>query len=356
MSIHAAKGLEFPVVFVSALHRSPANDKPVIAFSPTAGLGIKWRHPVTGRGTPDASHRALGVDLKRREAEEENRLLYVAMTRAEDRLFLTYAEREKKSTTWQKAVRGIEAATIAEQVIDAPPSAAIATAAAVELILDPPVVTGQYDSSASVTDVAMFHGCPQRYYLARRVGIEPETDRPGTGAIELGVAVHRTLAGEEVDHSEARELAARFVTSDLGKRAAVAGRREREYDFLFYLEDVVLRGVIDLWFEEGGELVLVDYKTDREESPEAYELQLRIYALALERYAGRLPDRVVLHYLRSNRAVPVRLGNLEEVGEVVREFRMAQEQMEFAMKPGEQCARCPFFHAPCPADPNLVGG
>jgi len=36
---------------------------------------------------------------------------------------------------------------------------------------------------------------------------------------------------------------------------------------LFYIEDVVLRGVIDLWFEEAGELILVDYKTDREESP-----------------------------------------------------------------------------------------
>ena len=78
-------------------------------------------------------------------------------------------------------------------------------------------------------------------------------------------------------------------------------------------------------------------------------MQLRIYALALERYAGRLPDRVVLYYLRSNRAVPVRLGELEEVRGVVREFRAAQEEMRFAMKPGEQCARCPFYHAPCPA-------
>ena len=349
MSIHAAKGLEFPVVFVSALHRRPDTRKPVIAFSPLVGIGVKWRHPVTGDGASDTSHFKLVEEIKRREAEEEDRLLYVAMTRAEDRLFLTYAQREKGSSIWQKAAERIGAATYAEQAADPPLLAAKAVVGAAETILERPVVTGQYDSSASVTDVALFHACPQRYYLSRRLGVEGEADRAGTGAIATGIAVHRILAGEEVDHPEGRELAARFDASELGQRAAKAGRRECEYDFLFYVEDVVLSGVIDLWFEEGGELVLVDYKSDREESPEAYELQLRIYALALERYAGRLPDRVALYYLRSNRAVPVRLGELEEVRGVVREFRKAQEEMRFAMKPGEQCARCPFYHAPCPA-------
>ena len=61
---------------------------------------------------------------------------------------------------------------------------------------------------------------------------------------------------------------------------------------------------IDLWFEEAGEeLMVVDYKeTDRMadgESPSAaYALQLQIYALALERSAGRIADRAVLYYLR----------------------------------------------------------
>ena len=92
MSIHAAKGLEFPVVFVSALHRGPDSRKPVIAFSAAAGLGAKWRHPVTGKGNPTRRNAQSIEELKQKEKAEENRLLYVAMTRAEDRLILSHAE------------------------------------------------------------------------------------------------------------------------------------------------------------------------------------------------------------------------------------------------------------------------
>jgi len=70
-------------------------------------------HPTTGKGASDPAHRRLNEERKRREAEEENRLLYVAMTRAEDRLLLTYAERERGSSPWQKAVASIEAVTYA---------------------------------------------------------------------------------------------------------------------------------------------------------------------------------------------------------------------------------------------------
>src|SRR5262249_39297568 len=85
MSIHAAKGLEFPVVFVSALHRGPDRRTPVILYSADLGLGAKWRNPATGRGVSDAVHGELSERRKRAEEEEENRLLYVAMTRAEER-------------------------------------------------------------------------------------------------------------------------------------------------------------------------------------------------------------------------------------------------------------------------------
>ena len=92
MTIHAAKGLEFPVVFVSALHRRPDRRKPVIAVSRETGLGVKWRHPVTGQGCSDPVHSGLMQQIELKEKAEENRLLYVAMTRAQDRLILSHAE------------------------------------------------------------------------------------------------------------------------------------------------------------------------------------------------------------------------------------------------------------------------
>ncbi|MFR2512737.1 MAG: PD-(D/E)XK nuclease family protein [Lachnospira eligens] len=55
-----------------------------------------------------------------------------------------------------------------------------------------------------------------------------------------------------------------FVQSDTGKRAASAvrsGKARREQPFVFEYESQLIQGIIDLYFEEDGELVIVDYKT-----------------------------------------------------------------------------------------------
>jgi ATP-dependent helicase/nuclease subunit A len=348
MTIHAAKGLEFPVVFVSALHRGPDRRKPVIAASRDTGLGVKWRHPLTGEGHSDSVHVALIEQMELREKAEENRLLYVAMTRAQDRLILSHAE-GKRASPWQKLA---EPAVPESATPPDPLTPGSTTGSVAEEVLDPPEVSGQYDSVVAVTSVAMFRACPRRYYLGRYLGLEPAADRPGTGAVELGLEVHRALAGEEIGSAEANELAARFRSSELGRRAESATRIEREFDFLFETDDVIVRGQIDLWFEEGGELVIVDYKTDRDESAsEGYALQLRLYALALERYAGRRPDRAVLYYLRSNRIVEISLSDkdLAAARNAVRELREAQDRLRFPLKVGEQCRKCFFWGGICPA-------
>jgi ATP-dependent exoDNAse (exonuclease V) beta subunit len=345
MTIHAAKGLEFPVVFLSALHRRPDRTKPVIAVSRETGLGVKWRHPATGKSHSDLAHRALIQEIEQKETAEENRLLYVAMTRAKDRLILSHTE-GKRISPWQK----LAVSVVPESAPPEPVATGSAAAGVAEDVLDPPEVSGQYDSAVAVTSVAMFQACPRRYYLSRYLGLEPTPDRPGTGAIELGLEVHSALAGEVVESAEARELAARFRSSDLGRRAQSASRIEREFDFLFETEDVIVRGQIDLWFEDGGELVIVDYKTDRDESgSDGYALQLRLYAVALERYAGRRPDRAVLYYLRSNRIVEIGLtdANLAAARDAVGELKQAQDQLQFPLKVGDQCRKCLFWRGVC---------
>jgi len=155
---------------------------------------------------------------------------------------------------------------------------------------------------------------------------------------------------EEIESDEANELVARFRTSDLGRRAASATRIEREFDFMFEIDDVIVRGQIDLWFEQRGELVMVDYKTDRDESAaDVYALQLRLYALALERYAGRRPDRAILYYLRSNRMVEISVtdADLDAARMAVQELKQAQEQLQFPLKVGERCRKCLFWGGVC---------
>jgi ATP-dependent helicase/nuclease subunit A len=350
MTIHGAKGLEFPAVFVVGLHRGSERRTPPLLFARDLGLGAKWRNPASGLGVSDTVHAQLREREIAREKAEANRLLYVAMTRAEQRLILTHSERRQKST-WEKFAA---AALPDAQVASEPPALQRSEAAAAtisEQLLAPPALEGQYDSSASVTSVSLFNACPRRYYLARYLGLEPEPEGQGTGAIAIGLAVHAALAGEAVDSPEAIELAAKFEACEWGQRAARTSRVEREFDFLFEIEDVILRGQIDLWFEESGELVLVDYKTDRDESSaESYALQLRLYALALERYAGRVPDRALLYYVRSDHSIEIALGHAElrEAESKVKEFREAQERREFPLRPGGQCKKCAFFGGLCP--------
>src|SRR6185436_18573293 len=106
---------------------------------------------------------------------------------------LSYAER-KRASPWQKLAEiAVPQFTAADRAPEPPPlSIAESATPAIEL-LPPPEVSGQYDTSASVTSVAMFHANPRRYFLERYLGLVEPSDTPGTGAIELGLAVHKVL-------------------------------------------------------------------------------------------------------------------------------------------------------------------
>lgn len=398
MTVHAAKGLEFPVVFVARLHQGARNDLDPIAFSPRHGFGAKWRLPREGHAAPDPVYKAAEEELKRKSAAEEMRLLYVAMTRAAEHLVLSYATGARSpGSPWSKRVAwwaGLgkdlpeEADSIEEigqvrlrRIISRqrqsglPHLTALGEAPAAEV--SPPARASQQDSSAAVTDVGEYLACPRRYYLGRYLGLGRPPRRgwqePGGGALledmpeldeaELGLQVHALLA--RTPDSEASEEAVRlaqvFERSELARRLERATRIEREFDFAIELEEMVLRGQIDLWFDEGGETVLVDYKTGTPEAGprlEAYELQLRIYALALERLTGKLPDRAVLFFLRTGEAAEVTLDlpALEATRAILRAFRHAQDRLDFPLREGAQCWSCAWLARLCPARPASAAG
>ncbi|MGH9657386.1 MAG: PD-(D/E)XK nuclease family protein, partial [Bryobacteraceae bacterium] len=104
-------------------------------------------------------------------------------------------------------------------------------------------------------------------------------------------------------------------------------------------------GQIDLWFEEAGEVVVVDYKTAGDRMA-AYHVQVQLYALALARVTGRPVSEAWLFLLRDGEAVPVAMEN---PAAHERRFREAQDRGEFPLRLGEHCVSCPFVGGLCPA-------
>jgi ATP-dependent exoDNAse (exonuclease V) beta subunit len=390
MTVHSAKGLEFPVVFVAAIHKGVDTGVPAVAFSRHYGLGARWRNPASGQDKDDLFQHALRREWKQREEEESHRLFYVAMTRAEQRLILSFTSSSRKPQNWDKLVMDrlrIQPGTPddAVRIFDAPDgkqwkARILMSQAAPELLTRErapekeitvqmaahPVVEEQQDSNATVTALALFAACPRKYFLNRYLGFEGRVARRSEGASpaeldagELGTQVHALLAGVAValPDPEAVRLAEVFRQSPLGKRAANAVRIEREFDFLLAIADQVIVGQVDLWFEERGELVVVDYKTDAVSAAEAphrardYALQLRLYALAIERMTGRAPDSGWVHFLRPNIAVEVDLtpSLIESPEQIVRDFQEAQSKLSFPLVEGEHCKRCAYYRDLCPA-------
>ena len=106
-----------------------------------------------------------------------------------------------------------------------------------------------------------------------------------------------------------------FLNTNVGKRMQNAARAKtlyREQPFVlgvdakeFYPDQkkgemVLIQGIIDAFFYEDGQIVLLDYKTDHvdnaQELVHRYKKQLELYADALSRFSGEKPVKEILIY------------------------------------------------------------
>ncbi len=92
MTIHRAKGLEFEIVCVADLGRSPGYSSEILRVSGDR-LGLRLARPGGGGRENALEYAALGSESRQAEEREERRLFYVAMTRARERLVLSGAAR-----------------------------------------------------------------------------------------------------------------------------------------------------------------------------------------------------------------------------------------------------------------------
>ena len=98
MSIHKSKGLEFPIVFVSGITKrvNESDYRTKIAYDQDLGFGIKYIDEISEYDT--ISKRALKIKSFKEMLAEEMRILYVALTRAKEKLVLVGVERNAQKT------------------------------------------------------------------------------------------------------------------------------------------------------------------------------------------------------------------------------------------------------------------
>ena len=107
MSIHKSKGLEFPVVFLCGLGREFNRESlhAQVLCDRELGLGLSVADPVNRLRYPAVSKRAIAAKAAAESLSEEMRVLYVAMTRARDRLIMTFAARNLQSKLRETVLR-----------------------------------------------------------------------------------------------------------------------------------------------------------------------------------------------------------------------------------------------------------
>jgi ATP-dependent helicase/nuclease subunit A len=163
----------------------------------------------------------------------------------------------------------------------------------------------------------------------------------------------QAFAGKEIPDclkdKLSRELA-QFKESNLFKWVGEADAVYREEPFAFVHDDVVIRGTIDLMCRKGNDIVLVDFKTDAVRDTELshivkpYELQLKLYALAVFRAYGHVPAGLFLYFLTPNVSCSIDCSHreLEGVSETLSTIFSRMASGDFFPVMGVQCGSCPY--------------
>ena len=107
LSIHKSKGLEYPVVFLSCMGKQfgGGNEEEKVLSDQELGLGMYCLDKTTRSRYPTVSAHAIRIKQDTQSLSEEMRVLYVAMTRAKDRLIMTYADRYMENAITKMASR-----------------------------------------------------------------------------------------------------------------------------------------------------------------------------------------------------------------------------------------------------------
>ncbi len=390
MTVHGAKGLEFSHVFVLRVNQKkfPQPERPHVFEFPAA---------LMKEGAPEEQF----------HNQEERRLFYVALTRAEDRLTITaLSEKKGKVPPFIEDILMEPRIQRCDVLRLAPKPAAMAAngtqpaepAAATGALFAPPVDRPKIFSRIAAwaetflpappeplelnpSAVDSYRRCPQKYLFAYLWSLQ----EGAKATLTFGRVMHSTIRRVMAEFKKGNRLPFEQVQRLFETEWSVAGfeddYQEGEYKkdgleqlralhqtileqtpeildlektFLLPVENnVVLKGRIDQINSLGrNEVEIVDYKTGKakKETEARRDLQLSIYAIAAKEILERNPVRLVFHYLQDNSRQETTRSpkQLDEAQEIVQEVAADIRARSFPAKEGFICRSC-AYRPICPA-------
>jgi ATP-dependent helicase/nuclease subunit A len=319
LTMHKAKGLEFPVVVLPDLAGRTTDSGAKLLWSRDGECQLRF----AGRRTTGFDD--MQEDHKKREEAEEIRLLYVAATRAKERLVIPWFA--AKGGRIDLLARGFVPA--ASALVEVPDLQSLPTPNS-----RPATKRGSVDewiarrrawteSRAELLARAakpLARISPSKLAAEAEAGEDEPLGRERESAMEFGVVVHGALETvdlkataaqqrgqieqyiaqtglSEDDKHGAIEMIGQALRSDVLARARQAEQVYRELPFAQVVDKGLMEGKIDLLFSENGRWVLVDYKTDARVEAGKYGEQLRAYEAALQQVAGITLAQKMLFFL-----------------------------------------------------------
>lgn len=366
-TIHAVKGLEFAAVFLADVcyRRFPSGLARQVKSLPFDG-------PILERIDPAA----LADD---ENYNQERRLMYVALTRAERYLFVTCSAGRYESRFFREVEGLVRAVGGATGDAGAPRG----------LRHLPAEVRRELRLATSFTDLCYYLRCPRDFYLRKVLGFAPTIDQAfgyGRGVHNLLREVHarasdwarlaadpealeaglweligrglfylRYTTGPPAENMRKRavEIVGDYVATYADELARLEFEPEREFETLIEEEQVMVSGAVDLVrLDDPPRVTLIDFKSGERGTDAArpdedeMRLQMALYGLAAKRELQYEPDRGLVRYLGESdprrRQLEVALDDAalaragQRVVEVAREIR----RRNFDPRPRGGAARC----------------
>ncbi|MGC2230230.1 MAG: UvrD-helicase domain-containing protein [Candidatus Acidiferrum sp.] len=389
MTVHGAKGLEFPQVFLLRINNKkfPATERSRVFEFPAALM-------------------KEGEPAEQFHIQEERRLFYVALTRAENRLTLTtLAEKKGKIPVFLEDIlmdpaikrRDVHHLSPKPPEIAAPAKKETADGADAQLFpasTEPPKIFSRIADWAlafhpptaepltlSPSAVSGYRSCPQQYLFSRSWSL-----KEGPKAmLSFGSVMHTTIKrfidqlrkGVKLPFEEvARIFETEWSSAGFEDEYQESGYKkdgleqlrafhaalleappqvlDQEKSFELPLENnVTIIGRMDQVNSLGrNDVEIVDYKTGKpkKDADAKKDLQLSLYALAAKEIFEWNPVRLVFHYLQNNQtqATTRDAKQLDEAQKIVLETAADIRAGEFPPKPGFVCRNCAYKPI-CPA-------